>query len=111
MAHHMSHCTIPQHQNINAIAANWKQPYAVGQRVYVIHEADTGHQRDAQQERPLLHPEECGVEPHAQQVDDAATAQHDALVRTALIGFVNDIALIRNAEINQFRHHQQRCYY
>ena len=73
----------------------------------IIPETDSANEQKADNKRQILlhrtpvakhhlprHPHQDG-----DGEDDATAAKHDCRVRTPLVGFVDDVALIRNAEI------------
>lgn len=70
------------------------------------------HQRElamlCEQRTEVDEAEERAPNPHSDEEDDAAAAQHDAGVRRAGVGFVDDVEAVRNAEIEQLRRYQQR---
>lgn len=82
----------------------------VGQRVDVVGKTDDGHERETGEEPGIAEAEESGVEPDAEQEDDASAAQDDALVRAPQIRLVDDIEPLSHPEIRQLEPHQQYKY-
>ena len=46
---------------------------------------------------------------HRERKDDASATEDNCRMRTSLVRFIDDVALVRNAEINQLRYQQKNC--
>ena len=81
--------------------------------MYIIHKADASHHKKANKERNIrdniipLHHHHHSPRNHAKAKDDSATTKHYRAVARPLIRLVNNVKLIRNAEVNQLCRQQQ----
>ena len=79
------------------------KPRQVGQRPDVIHKAHARNQSHGSQEPRIVKPKKRRPYPQPQHEDNTATTQHYCAVRRPLIRLVDDVTLVRNAEIQKLK--------
>lgn len=73
----------------------------------VVDETDSGDKGDGYQEPDVLEAKEGRPNPKPQDENDSTTSKHDAAMRGTLVGLVDDVKVVRDAEIHQFGRKKQ----
>lgn len=78
------------------------KPDAVRQGVDIVDETDSCDKSYGYQKPDVLEAKEGCPDPKPQDENDSTTSEHYTAVRRTLVGFVYDVAFVRNAEIEKF---------
>lgn len=100
---------LPEHQ-CHGRELNHK-PHFLRDGMHIIYKTDARHHRQRQHEPRILEAVGQEVSQCSEVEDDSSTSERDARVRTPLIGLVDDVALVRNAEIKQLCRKEQNKEY
>ena len=96
----MADCKLVQHKPHSQKLHN--QAHAVRKRMDVVNETDSRRQRDGREEPGVLEAIKSAPYPKADGEDYPAAPEHNPGVGTALVGFVDDVEMIRHAEVQKF---------
>ena len=78
-------------------------PHRVVQRVYVVHKAHARNQRDSRKEPRITNFVDRRAYLQLQYEDYTASTQHYSTMRRPIIRLVDDVTLVRNAEIQKLQ--------
>lgn len=108
--YHPPHAPMQDVQLVESQSSRHKlhhQTQRIRQAMNIVHKADTRYQREPRQEPRIGKAEESRPNPHTDKEDNPSATQHNAAVRTPFVRLINDVTLVRYAEIKKLCHKQQ----
>lgn len=84
-----------------------RNPDSIGNRMHIVGKTDRSYQREPRQEPRILKPVERRIKPHPEKEYNSAAAKRNPVVRTPLIGLVDNIETVGDPKIKQLYPGQQ----